>query len=72
MHPAPIVMAWGARERLLRTLAAAMFLIFFQAYMVAPLIPMASGMAAGSTLDVGPRVAGRLAHQGPTGTGTGA
>lgn len=29
----------GERERLIRTLAAATFLVFFQAYMVAPLIP---------------------------------
>ena len=29
----------GRRERLVRTLAAATFLVFFQAYMVAPLIP---------------------------------
>ncbi len=32
----------GQREGLLRALAAATFLIFFQAYMVAPLIPRLS------------------------------
>lgn len=32
-----------ARERLVRTLAAATFLVFFQAYMVAPLIPRLAG-----------------------------
>jgi predicted MFS family arabinose efflux permease len=34
----------GAPERLLRSLAAAAFLIFFQAYMVAPLIPRFSAL----------------------------
>ncbi len=32
------------RERLLRILSAATFLVFFQAYMVAPLIPRLAGM----------------------------
>lgn len=38
------------QERLLRTLAAATFLIFFQAFMIAPLIPDLAG-ALGSTAD---------------------
>jgi hypothetical protein len=37
------------RERLLRVLSAATFLIFFQAYMVAPLIPSLSAVFAVSS-----------------------
>lgn len=41
------------RERLLRTLAAATFIIFFQAYMVAPLIPALSNAFGTSVETVG-------------------
>ncbi|MDB5294543.1 MAG: transporter, partial [Phycisphaerales bacterium] len=37
--PDPEAAAAVDRERFLRSLAAAMFLLFFQTYMVAPLIP---------------------------------
>lgn len=43
----------GQRERLLRVLAAATFLIFFQAYMVAPLIPRLSAVFAVSSQTMG-------------------
>jgi len=43
----------GRRERLVRLLAAATFLIFFQAYMVAPLIPRLSTIFAVSAQTVG-------------------
>jgi len=42
--PSEAVALLDARERLLRVLAAATFLIFFQAYMVAPLIPRLSAV----------------------------
>src|SRR2546426_4262018 len=41
------------RERLLRVLSAATFLIFFQAYMVAPLIPRLSAVFSVSAQTVG-------------------
>lgn len=41
------------RERLLRTLAAATFIIFFQAYMVAPIIPALASTFASSVQTVG-------------------
>jgi predicted MFS family arabinose efflux permease len=41
------------RERLLRVLSAATFLIFFQAYMVAPLIPHLSDVFAVSSQTIG-------------------
>lgn len=41
------------RERLLRTLAAATFIIFFQAYMVAPIIPALAKTFASSVQTVG-------------------
>ncbi|MBI2882953.1 MAG: MFS transporter [Candidatus Methylomirabilis oxyfera] len=43
----------GERERLLRGLAAATFLIFFQAYMVAPLIPRLSSAFGVSSQTIG-------------------
>jgi predicted MFS family arabinose efflux permease len=43
------------RERLLRLLAATTFLIFFQAYMVAPMIPKLSAI-----FGVSPRVIGLI------------
>src|SRR5206468_3594209 len=43
----------GHRERLLRALAAAAFLIFFQAYMVAPLLPRLAAVFGVSDQDVG-------------------
>lgn len=41
------------RERLLRMLAAATFIIFFQAYMVAPIIPALSNAFGTSVQTVG-------------------
>lgn len=41
------------RERLLRVLSAATFLIFFQAYMVAPLIPRLSAVFGVSGQTIG-------------------
>lgn len=41
------------RERLLRMLAAATFVIFFQAYMVAPIIPALSNAFGASVQTVG-------------------
>jgi len=41
------------RERLLRIISAATFLIFFQAYMVAPLIPRLSTVFAVSAETIG-------------------
>ena len=41
------------RERLLRLLAAATFLIFFQAYMVAPLIPRLAAVFQVSAQTIG-------------------
>src|SRR5437867_11800611 len=41
------------RERLLRVLSAATFLIFFQAYMVAPLIPRLSSVFGVSSQTIG-------------------
>jgi len=46
-------MAGHQRERLLRVLAAATFLIFFQAYMVAPLIPRFSAAFGVSSQRIG-------------------
>ncbi len=43
----------GQRERLLRMLSAATFLIFFQAYMVAPLIPRLSAVFGVSSQTIG-------------------
>src|SRR5712691_324576 len=53
--PAPLAdaAAEAQRERLLQIFSAATFLIFFQAYMVAPLIPRLAGVFATSEQAVG-------------------
>jgi hypothetical protein len=48
----PGVVGGHQRERLLRTLAAATFIIFFQAYMVAPIMPALSN-AFGTSVEDG-------------------
>ena len=52
-HDAAGAQAPSERERLLRMLAAATFIIFFQAYMVAPIIPALSGIFHASERTVG-------------------
>lgn len=49
----PGVVGGHQRERLLRTLAAATFIIFFQAYMVAPIMPALSNAFGTSVETVG-------------------
>jgi len=51
--PTEAVASLDERERLLRVLAAATFLIFFQAYMVAPLIPRLSAVFHVSAQTIG-------------------
>jgi predicted MFS family arabinose efflux permease len=48
-----LIVVSGERERLLRMLAAATFIIFFQAFMVAPIIPALSAAFATSDQTVG-------------------
>jgi predicted MFS family arabinose efflux permease len=51
--PAPVEAPAAELERLLRLLAAAAFLVFFQAFMVAPLIPRLAELFAASSNIVG-------------------
>jgi MFS family permease len=53
MTPANDNAGIDTRERLLRVLSAATFLIFFQAYMVAPLIPHLSDVFVVSSQTIG-------------------